>query len=106
MRSEVTMGARHDINRPKIVKRGARGRFVKGHCGGPGRPRRQTEVEYLTTMRETISLQDWAEMVRAMVARAKKGDVQAFQCLCKFNLPAVMPEQPVVYDDPEPEGLA
>lgn len=93
------------IDRDKTEKRGARGRFVKGTKPGPGRPRRQTEVEYLTTMREAISLQDWADMCRAMVRRAKAGDVQAFACLCKFSLPAVMPEQPVELDDPDPPGL-
>lgn len=80
---------------------------MPGHSPkSPGRPRRQTEVEYLTTMRETITLEDWAEMCRAMMQRAKRGDVQAFQCLCKFSLPQTMPEPTVELDDPEPEGLA
>lgn len=57
-------------------------------------------------MRDTITLDDWAAMCRAMVARAKRGDVQAFKCLCQFSLPQVMPEQPIELDDPEPEGLA
>jgi hypothetical protein len=35
------------------------GRFVPGNPGGPGRPPRQTEREYLRAMLAGCTLEDW-----------------------------------------------
>jgi hypothetical protein len=39
------------------------GRFAVGNPGGPGRPRRAIEREYLAALSDTVSLGDWREIV-------------------------------------------
>lgn len=91
----------------KPQKGKARGRpFQKGNPGGPGRPRRQTETEYLDTLRETVTLDDWREICLAMVDKAKGGDVRAFEALCKWAMPAHAIEAEIERSDEDPEGLA
>ncbi len=91
-------------NKPK---RNAKGQFVKGEKGiSPGRPRRQTEAEYLDTLRETVTLDDWREICIAMVNKAKDGDVRAFEALCKWAMPQEQQNQAVpVFAPPNTRGL-
>src|SRR5262245_57364772 len=63
---------------------GKGGRFVEGNPGGPGRPRRPIEREYLRALNEAVSLEEWAEVVRAAVAQAKKGDSKARDWLTQY----------------------
>ena len=35
------------------------GKFANGNPGGPGRPRRTVELEYLAALGESVSLADW-----------------------------------------------
>jgi len=60
------------------------GRFVKGHNGGPGRPKRSTEEKYLTALSRHVTLKDWATIVNTAVARAKAGDSTARQWLSDY----------------------
>lgn len=60
------------------------GRFVKGGSGGPGRPKRATEQEYLATLSEAVSLTDWREVVTRAVSDAKSGDAKAREWLTKY----------------------
>ncbi len=60
------------------------GRFAVGNPGGPGRPRRAVEREYLAALSESVSLDDWREIVRAAVAAAKQGDAKARDWLCRY----------------------
>ena len=57
--------------------RDARGRFAPGNAGGPGRPARAVERDYMTALCDEISLDDWREIVRQAVGAAKDGDTQA-----------------------------
>ena len=79
------------VNKPKNVKKAKRnnkGQFVKGAKGiSPGRPRRQTETEYLDRLRENITLDKWDMMVDAMWEKACAGDVQAFNAVAKWCMP-------------------
>jgi hypothetical protein len=61
-----------------------RGRFTVGNPGGPGRPRRPVEREYLRALNEAVSLDDWKEVVQAAVADAKEGDAKAREWLARY----------------------
>jgi hypothetical protein len=66
--------------------RDGRGRFAKGNAGGPGRPRRQTEREYLRAVLGACSIEDWEEVVRRAVVDAKAGDARAREWLSAYVL--------------------
>lgn len=57
--------------------RQADGRFANGNAGGPGRPRRPVETEYLAALGDAVSLDDWRQVVRRAVEDAKSGDAKA-----------------------------
>ena len=57
--------------------RDTRGRFAHGNAGGPGRPARAIERDYMAALCDEISLSDWREIVRKAVAAAKDGNAQA-----------------------------
>ncbi len=50
------------------------GRYAAGNGGGPGRPKAQIEGQYLVTLSETVSLDDWREITEKAVHQAKHGD--------------------------------
>lgn len=50
------------------------GRFATGNCGGPGRPRRPVEQQFLAVVTEECNLSDWREIVQKAVSMAKAGD--------------------------------
>ena len=63
-----------------------RGRFAAGNPGGPGRPRRTIEREYMAALGEAVALDDWREVVARAVADAKAGDQGARNWLAKYLL--------------------
>jgi hypothetical protein len=60
------------------------GTFAPGNCGGPGRPRRRTEKEYLAALVEGVSIEDWRAIVKRAVDDATKGDYRARDWLGKY----------------------
>jgi hypothetical protein len=50
------------------------GKFSKGNGGGPGRPRRAIERDYLAALSDSVTLEDWREIVTRAVADAKSRD--------------------------------
>lgn len=50
------------------------GRFTKGGKGGPGRPRRAIETDYLAKLSEAVPLSLWQEIVAKAVEMALEGD--------------------------------
>src|SRR4029079_17928163 len=63
-----------------------RGRFTPGNPGGPGRPRRTIEREYMAALGEAVALDDWREVVARAVSDAKAGDQGARNWLAKYLL--------------------
>ena len=59
------------------MERQTNGRFAKDHPGGPGRPRRSTEENYLQVLSEQVTLKDWTEVVQRALDDAKNGDNRA-----------------------------
>jgi len=64
--------------------RTSNGRFAFGNPGGPGRPRRAVERQYLATLSETVSLDDWRDIVRVAMTFAKQGDAKARDWLTRY----------------------
>lgn len=64
--------------------RDEQGRFQIGNSGGPGRPRRTVEREYILAITTAVSIDDW----RAIVAKAKEdalaGDDKARSWLAHY----------------------
>ena len=57
--------------------RGPRGRFAKGNPGGPGNPYAKRTGDIRNAFVEAVTLDDVQAIVRALVRKAKKGDVIA-----------------------------
>lgn len=84
-------------------KRDKGGKFAAGNSGGPGRPKRETEVAYLRVMLEEVPLDTWREIVRNVVKRAKSGDAKAIAWLSGYviGLPKADAIRPSRIDDAE-----
>ena len=57
--------------------RGAGGRFAKGNPGGPGNPHARRVAEIRSVLMSAVSNDDLVQMLRALVKKAKAGDVMA-----------------------------
>lgn len=78
-----------------------KGRFTLGNPGGPGRPRRETELLYLSAMRSRVALDDWGQIVDAAVGLAKGGDAKSRQWLSDY----LMPPPRLELDDDRGDGV-
>ena len=72
---------KHEIDRDHM------GRFAAGNGGGPGRPKRQAEEDYLQTLSERVPLALWAEIVDKAASDAAAGDSKARDWLSKYLMP-------------------
>ena len=61
-----------------------KGRFATGNGGGPGRPKREREVEYYRIMQTACSKADWAAIVDKAVKQARGGDSVARKFLADY----------------------
>lgn len=59
------------------VGRDARGRFTKGNAGGPGNPHARKAQQLRSAMLAATTQRDVAAIVKALIERAKRGDVTA-----------------------------
>lgn len=66
--------------------RNADGTFKQGWPGGPGRPRRTVESEYLASLSDAVSLADWRQVVDRALADAVAGDAKARDWLSRYLL--------------------
>ena len=64
--------------------RNTNGTFAPGNPGGPGRPRRGVERQYLATFAAAVTLDDWRAIIGKAVADAKAGDAKARDWLSKY----------------------
>ena len=76
----------------KWIERQTNGTFALGHAGGPGRPKRSTEENYLQVLSEQVTLKDWTEVVQRALDDAKNGDNRARDWLGKY----LMGDKPAV----------
>ncbi len=64
--------------------RTAAGKFAPGNPGGPGRPRRATERQYLAALSEVCTPDHWAAIVASAVRNAIAGDRFAREWLAAY----------------------
>lgn len=69
---------------PNGQERDEKGRFAKGNGGGPGRPRREREVEYYRIMETEVTPSDWRAIVSKATDQAKRGDAVARKWLSDY----------------------
>lgn len=75
-----------------MIERDARGRWLPGKAGGPGRPPREKEVKYLKSLTDRVTLDDWGAIVDQAVRDARAGNRHARDWLSKYLLPATTAE--------------
>ena len=66
-----------------VAQRDSRGRFLPGHSGGPGRPPREVEADYLHTMSQVATLDAWRDICERAVEDARNGDAKAREWLSR-----------------------
>ena len=64
-----------------------KGRFAEGNPGGPGRPRRRVEDDYLASLCDEIPLGLWREIVQRAANDARNGDHRAREWISRYLLP-------------------
>ena len=52
------------------------GRFRHGNPGGPGRPRRATEADYLAALSDALPMESWRAIIAKAVDQAQSGDAK------------------------------
>jgi hypothetical protein len=62
------------------------GRFALGNAGGPGRPRRVTERDYLAALADEVPMESWRAICRRAVNDALAGDAKARDWLSRYLL--------------------
>jgi hypothetical protein len=65
-------------------KRRSNGQFEQGGPGGPGRPRRQVEADYVRYLSDRVTPEVWAKVVDEAVEQAVLGDATARAWLSKY----------------------
>jgi hypothetical protein len=60
------------------------GRFALGNRGGPGRPSRAVEAQYLTALRESVPRETWGKICETAVAQALDGDAMAREWISAY----------------------
>ena len=69
------------------IGRKSNGRFAQGNPGGPGRPRRAVEREYLATISDAVPLDVWRKIVDRAVSEATSyGGAKAREWLARYLL--------------------
>ena len=67
------------------------GRFGDGNPGGPGRPRRAVEADYLRSLSDHCALEAWTGIVDRAVSDAENGDAKAREWIGRYVISAPAP---------------
>lgn len=70
----------------KMGQRDDKGRFVKGHSGGPGRPPKSREERFLEITLSSVTFDDWKAIIKKAVTQAKNGSKDARRFLAEYLL--------------------
>ena len=62
------------------------GRFSKGNPGGPGRPRRAVEEDYLAALSDQLSIERWENIICKAIQDAENGDHRARDWIARYAL--------------------
>jgi hypothetical protein len=63
------------------MKRDEKGRFLAGNPGGPGNPYAKRVANLRKALLKAVTEEDMVEVVHALTAKARKGDVAAAKVL-------------------------
>ncbi|MGQ0622512.1 MAG: hypothetical protein ACT4QA_21825 [Panacagrimonas sp.] len=66
------------------LDRAGNGTFMKGNSGGPGRPRRQVESDYVRALTDACLAETWRDIVNRAVEDARGGDATARAWLATY----------------------
>lgn len=89
---------------PQDTERNPDGTFAEGNSGGPGRPARATERQYMAVVMAACDLDTWQAIVERAVTDAKNGDSTARAWLASYlmgkptNHPAPRPTRVLAAD--------
>jgi hypothetical protein len=83
----------------RLIIRDGRGRFVKGSGGGPGNPYARRVARLRRELYRAVTPEDLRAVVRALVEKARAGDVAAIKELLDRTVGKARPIEDVV--DPE-----
>lgn len=67
-----------------MVDRDEHGRFKKGWTGGPGRPRREVEEQYLSATIARVPVEEWQKVIDKALTQAIAGDSEARKWLSDY----------------------
>jgi hypothetical protein len=82
------------------------GRFAKGNRGGPGRPRRVVEANYLAALFDAVPLDTWERICDQAVAQALRGDHRAREWLSNYLIGRPLQAVELNRPDGEPVTLS
>jgi hypothetical protein len=86
-----------------VAERDQNGRFAPGNRGGPGRPRKAREEKYLDILVAACTPDEWEQVCRVAIARARAGDSRAREWLANYIIGKPIEKHEVT--GPEGEGL-
>lgn len=69
-----------------MPERKKNGQFAPGNPGGPGRPRRSVEQDYLAALSDVVSVDAWKRIVERAIQDAENGDARARAWLSGYLL--------------------
>jgi hypothetical protein len=64
--------------------RDKKGKFQKGNPGGPGRPARVVEQDYIVALSEAVPLDRWRKIIERAIADAEQGDPKAREWISNY----------------------
>jgi hypothetical protein len=82
--AEPEVSRNGDAKRRK--SRDSKGRFGPGNAGGPGRPRRAIERDYLTVLNDEVTLAEWRKIVAKALKQATQGNATARAWISRYVL--------------------
>ena len=84
------------------MTRDENGRFIKGNGGGPGRPRKEREVEYYRIMQLHVTPDRWGKIVQKALEQAERGDAVARKWLADYLIGPPVERKEVTGDNGGP----
>ena len=70
------------------MKRKQNGQFARGNGGGPGRPKRPTEISYFVRLSDKMTMDRWDKIIDTAITAAENGDKAARQWLSEYLMGA------------------
>ena len=65
-------------------RRKSNGQFAKGNSGGPGRPTRSVESDYLAVLGDAVTPDRWRKIVERAISDAETGNYRAREWLGRY----------------------